>query len=147
MQEIQLWSLGRSPGGGNGNPLQYSCLENPMDRGAWWVTVHRVTKSQTWLRTWPVSLWHKASSTFPRSRGFGQGASWYLSRAASFQLSYFVEEEDGLRAQSIKALPCLTAQLGHIGDKKTMWTTFLAGSQRSQPWGKRSLHPGLESLG
>ena len=34
--------LGRSPGGGNGNPLQYSCLENPMDRGTWWATVHRV---------------------------------------------------------------------------------------------------------
>ena len=32
--------LGRSPGEGNGNPLQYSCLENPMDRGAWWATVH-----------------------------------------------------------------------------------------------------------
>ena len=31
---------GRSPGGGNSNPLQYSCLENPMDRGAWWATVH-----------------------------------------------------------------------------------------------------------
>ena len=38
---------GRSPGEGNGNPLQYSCLENPMDRGAWQATVHRVTKSQT----------------------------------------------------------------------------------------------------
>ena len=37
--------LGRSPGGGNGNPLQYSCLENPMDRGAWWVTAHRVAQS------------------------------------------------------------------------------------------------------
>ena len=37
--------LGRSPGEGNGNPLQYSCLENPMNRGAWWVTVHRVAKS------------------------------------------------------------------------------------------------------
>ena len=34
--------LGRSPRGGHGNPLQYSCLENPMDRGAWWATVHRV---------------------------------------------------------------------------------------------------------
>ena len=37
------WS-GRSPGEENGNPLQYSCLQNPMDRGAWWATVHRVTK-------------------------------------------------------------------------------------------------------
>ena len=37
--------LGRSPGGGHGYPLQYSCLENPMDRGAWWATVHGVTES------------------------------------------------------------------------------------------------------
>ena len=36
--------LGRSPGEGNSNPLQYSCLENSMDREAWWATVHRVTK-------------------------------------------------------------------------------------------------------
>ena len=41
--------LGRSLGGGNGNPLQYSCLENPMDRGAWQATVHRVPKSWTQL--------------------------------------------------------------------------------------------------
>ena len=40
-------ALGRSPGEGNGNPLQYSCLENPVNRGAWWATVHRVSKSQT----------------------------------------------------------------------------------------------------
>ena len=40
--------LGRSPEGGHGNPVQYSCLENPMDRGAWRATVHRVTKSHTW---------------------------------------------------------------------------------------------------
>ena len=39
--------LGRSPGVGNGNPLQYSCLENHMDRGPWWATVHRVTESNT----------------------------------------------------------------------------------------------------
>ena len=39
--------LGRFPGGGHGNPLQYSCLENPMDRGAWWATVHAVAKNQT----------------------------------------------------------------------------------------------------
>ena len=38
---------GRSPGEGHGNPLKYSCLENPMDRRAWWATVHRVAKSQT----------------------------------------------------------------------------------------------------
>ena len=41
--------LGRSPGGGNGNPLQYPCLENLMDREAWWAAVHRVAKSWTRL--------------------------------------------------------------------------------------------------
>jgi len=51
MQETQVQSLGRedSPGGGNGNPLQYSHLGNPTDRGAWWATVHGVVKSWTWL--------------------------------------------------------------------------------------------------
>ena len=39
--------LGRSSGGGNSNPLQYSCLENSMGRGAWWATVHRAAKNQT----------------------------------------------------------------------------------------------------
>jgi len=43
--------LGRSLRGGNGNPLQYSCLENSTDRGAWWATVHGVVKSQTRLST------------------------------------------------------------------------------------------------
>ena len=42
--------LGRSPGEGHGNPLQYSCLENPMDREAWWATDHRVAKSRTQLK-------------------------------------------------------------------------------------------------
>ena len=41
--------LGRSPGEENGNPLQYSCLENSMDKGVWWATVHGVKKSQTQL--------------------------------------------------------------------------------------------------
>ena len=41
---------GRAPEGGHGNPLQFSCLENPIDRGSWWAAVHRVAKSQTWLK-------------------------------------------------------------------------------------------------
>jgi len=41
---------GRSPGGGNGNPFQFSCLENLTDRGAWWASVHRVSKGQTQLK-------------------------------------------------------------------------------------------------
>ena len=45
---VSVPGLGRSPEGGHGNPLHYSCLENPMDRGAWWATVHRVAKS--WIQ-------------------------------------------------------------------------------------------------
>ena len=48
---------GRSPGGGHGNPLQYPCLENPMDRGAWWATVHGVTKSWTRLNGYHFHFW------------------------------------------------------------------------------------------
>ena len=44
--------LEKSPGGGNGNPLQYSCLENSMDRGAWWAIVYVMAKSWTWLSDW-----------------------------------------------------------------------------------------------
>ena len=62
-QESWVWSLSwpvpesrRSLGGGHGNPLKYSCQENPTDRGPWWVTVHGVAKSQTWLRDWACTL-------------------------------------------------------------------------------------------
>ena len=55
MKDVGLISgLGRSPGEGHGNPLQYSCLENPMDRGAWRATVHSVTQSQIQLK--PLSM-------------------------------------------------------------------------------------------
>ena len=47
---------GRSPGGGNGNPLQFSCLENPIDRGAWWAAIQGVTKSQTRLSMHTLTL-------------------------------------------------------------------------------------------
>ena len=56
------WS-GRWPGGGNSNPLQCSCLENPMDRGAWQAMVHRVTKSWTWLK-WLNNVCHHMASIF-----------------------------------------------------------------------------------
>ena len=42
---FDLW-VGKSPGGGHGNPLWYACLENPMDRGDWWATVHRVATNR-----------------------------------------------------------------------------------------------------
>ena len=59
------------PGGGNGNPLQYSCLENPMDRGAWWATVHGVSKSyvqlcmsRSWIEKDPAAIYVKEWSAY-----------------------------------------------------------------------------------
>ena len=57
--------LGKSPGEGNGNPPQYSCLENPMDRGAWWATVHQVTKNQTQLNIHAEQLSQCATAAEP----------------------------------------------------------------------------------
>ena len=53
---------GRTPGSGHGNPLQYYCLENPMDRGAWWAIVHGVAKSSTWLKQLSMHM-HTESTT------------------------------------------------------------------------------------
>jgi len=64
--------VGRSPGEGNGNPLQCSCLENPMDRGAWWATVHGVTKNWTRLsyqHTFKAPKWKSVLSCI---------VSWFL---------------------------------------------------------------------
>ena len=70
--------VGRSPGEGNGNPLQYSCLGNPMDGGAWWVTVHGVAKSLTWPST-GATQWRSFPLLAPESLlsfCFGYNCLW-----------------------------------------------------------------------
>ena len=61
--------LRRSPGEGNGKPVQYSCLENPMNRGAWPATVHGVAKSQTRLSNWAHTLYQDATLPGPEWTG------------------------------------------------------------------------------
>ena len=62
----------RSPGGRHGNPLQYSCLENPMDRGAWFATVHRVAKSWTQLKHLSKGQWqHDSTFIYPQIQADG----------------------------------------------------------------------------
>ena len=74
---------GRSPGRGHGNSLQYSCLENPMDRGAWWAIVYRVAKSPTWLKgliTGQSHVWGCSFHNLTTSqRSHLQGLSWWSS--------------------------------------------------------------------
>ena len=64
---------GLSPGGGHSNPLQYSCLENPIDRGAQWATVHRVAKSRTWLKL--LSM-HACNQNLPTPRTGNESLSY-----------------------------------------------------------------------
>ena len=66
---VSIPGSGRSPGEGNGNPFQYSSLENSMDRGAWWATVHRVTKSKTRLSDCTHTYTHTGSQRPTDSKG------------------------------------------------------------------------------
>ena len=75
--------LGRSPGEGNGNPLQYSCLGNPMDRRAWWATVHGVTKSQ-------IQLSNSTTTTVGINMCFPIGAHLRLSLPLSKMALVFI---------------------------------------------------------
>ena len=73
-QYREIPGLGRSPGGGHGNPLKFSCLDNPMDRRAWLAMVHRVKTSQTQLK-W---LSMQAHSFSTKSRSLTPGSFWDL---------------------------------------------------------------------
>ena len=74
--KIWVWSLvGKIPGERNGNPLQYSCLENPMDRGAWWTTVHGLEKSQTRLTTHACIKWITLYWTASLLAGLGKSTT------------------------------------------------------------------------
>ena len=73
--------LGRSPGEGNGNPLQYCCLENPMDRGAWYTTVYGVTKSRTRLSDLTnFTLLVPVGPAGPASYASEQQGNWRFNR-------------------------------------------------------------------
>ena len=100
--------LGISPGGGHGNPLQYSCLENPMDRGVWWLTAHRVAMGQTQLKQLSAHTYRETRKVKSRVRkyigrcqgpgGGGSGGggmgSWCLMRT-EFQFRKVKNQGDG----------------------------------------------------
>ena len=92
---------GKSPGGGYGNPLQYPGLENPMDRGVWWATVHQVTNSQTLLR--------EHAHTHPGAGG-SDCPPCFLGWAGNPEIASFLgvgDAHDGLcrRGLSVKWMP------------------------------------------
>ena len=88
---------GRSPGGGHCNPLQYSCLENPMDRGAWWAVVHRFSKSQTQLK-WLGTHREKLLPIL--------AFAWTTSESL-YHLSYSYKLMNSLVTQMVKNMPAV----------------------------------------
>ena len=123
VQEMQVRSLsqGRSPGKGNGNPLQHSCLQKFMDRGAWWATVHRVAKSRAHLKqlgtahmytySWFMSLYSKTQRRnativqFKKKRMSCHSGHWTLTlckAVASAQL-HWPQWAGGWRDRELKA--------------------------------------------
>ena len=80
---VQIPGSGRSPGGEHNNPLQYSCLENPTDRRAWRATVHRITKSRTWLKQ--PHMWDLSSLTRDQTHILCI-ASWILNHWTTRQV-------------------------------------------------------------
>ena len=84
--------LGQSPGVGNGNPLQYSCLKNSIDRGAWWATVHGVTKSWTRLSTCACIHTHVTSDGLKPYTHINLIKHTFLERKRGECLVYFCAE-------------------------------------------------------
>ena len=77
--------LGRSPAGGHGNPLQYSSLESPMDTGAWQATVHRITKSETWLKWCSIH-----THTHTHTHLYSHNITLLIVQTARFRQEYWV---------------------------------------------------------
>ena len=128
VQETRLRSLGQEdpPGEENGHPLQYSCLETTMDRGAWWATVHGVTKSKTWLRYFHYDF----STMLYRSGKLGTLILFFALRGKAFNFSLFFFFFLNFY-QSIVALQCMlvptveqSESAVHVHISPLFWVSF-----------------------
>ena len=151
---------GRSPGGGNGNPLYYSCLGNPMDRGAWRATVHRVSKS--WTQAWRAAIHGVAKSRTRLSDWTELNWTEWLNNnemsenaftgAAHLKAGTWVSSASGMSCLSwnsnlvlefaflIPSLFSTTPDLGHIPGAAVLGSFFWA-FQMNKPAGKQSQGP------
>ena len=102
---------GRSPGGGNGNPLQYSCLGNPKHRGAWWATVQRVAKSQTWLSNW--ALIHVQEGSGERGNKTTAGGKIIVQRRDRPQTKGINRHQNGAKGSSHVKQGCQGKRCGY----------------------------------
>ena len=112
---------GRSPGEGNGNPLQYSCLENSMDGGAWWATAHGVTKSHTWLSDFTHSLTQGILSNMkPKESSDQTLIKWSLERWSELT-KVSTKLLEGLEVHLRHILPCSPVPSRNPNPKGGFW--------------------------
>ena len=124
--------LGRSPGGVHGNPLQYSCLENSIDRGAWWATVQGVTKSWIWLSDWTFTthyahlMWWKTGNT-----GVSGSRGWTWREA---MLTGVMSTQLRGSGSTLKTSHKMQNQKGNLGAAKVDPKVIRA---KCEPWSHR----------
>ena len=139
---------GRSPGEGNGNTLQYFCLENPMDRGAWWATVHGVTKSQTWLsdrHTWTNHWTPREFPYFPGLRVGSQAVLWEGADGSRGHLKLILEGVLGKHSLGSHIWKTSLRNRKQIGLRITLFILPLTMWYRSGCYIHRSPRPSPQS--
>ena len=128
--------LGRSPGEGNGNPLQYSCLENPMDRRAWWATVHGIAKSRTRLSDFTFTLFNLYAEYIMRNTGLDEAQAGIKIPGRNINKLRYADETT-LMAES-KELKSLLIKVkeesGKLGLKLNIQKTKIMASGPITPW-------------
>ena len=148
---------GKYPGEGNGNPLQYSCLENPTDRGAWWATVHGVAKSQTRLSDFTFNtllspdllIWHAFHYGHQTVEGVSE--SFHLCSVFHFIIHiYLLNQENSLLVLPLSLL-ALASLFDYLKKKKYTISDFHGGTvdknfacpcrgHRFDPWSGKIPH-------
>ena len=140
--------LGRSSGEGNGDPLQYSCLENSMDRGAWWAIVHGVTKSRTWLTNAHTSPWKgiigRISLEWLMLKLKLQYFGYPMQRASSLENTLMLGKIEGKRRRGWQRMSWLDSitdsmhmnlsKLRETEKDRESWHAAVHGVSRSWTW-------------
>ena len=122
--------MGRSPREANGNPLQYSCLKNSMDRGAWWATVHGVTKSQTRLshftsRHFKIGGRWRALPKWPAGTFRAQGPAWDPVEAREEPLRFPHLPQEGNQFSKILRWRQILLSWSHVPEAGSVLGSFL----------------------